>query len=218
MIVKVSDGTTVKIGTAKTGNAKSTWEFTDEERFIGFSGQLLSNRLSKMGVLIYKPDCAQGEYLKWVDENQKSSEEGGGVDGEVTGDGKEGGQSGTEKTKEELIEEEIKKVEETVEKESNLLIMLIIIIGGAVVLLVVVVVVVCMCKKSSKMNKIASVQPAQTSRTPDGTELNNVTNVNQESHGVGQVTEDDFNSKHVVMTESNMKLVTDTHKETIDEV
>ena len=54
MTVAMSDASSAKFGSGNSGS-KSSFEFTEEEKLIGLSGQLINNRLSKIGVHTYNP-------------------------------------------------------------------------------------------------------------------------------------------------------------------
>ena len=72
-IFYLSDGTQRKYGTAKVLNEKSTWTFTEGEKLIGFSGQYLDDRLSRIAVLTYKPECGETAYNDWVRANEEKA-------------------------------------------------------------------------------------------------------------------------------------------------
>ena len=55
-------GASIQLGSAAFGNTFTEWVFPDDQIFIGFTGQYVDDILSKMGVLIYEPDCGLKAY------------------------------------------------------------------------------------------------------------------------------------------------------------
>lgn len=72
-IFYLSDGTQRSYGKSKASNDKATWTFTEGEKLIGFSGQFLDNRISRVDVLTYKPECGETAYNDWVRANEEKA-------------------------------------------------------------------------------------------------------------------------------------------------
>ena len=57
LIWQDSTGKTYQIGRMYTGDKTYEWDFNDANRFTGLQGQSYQDRLSKIGVLVYRPEC-----------------------------------------------------------------------------------------------------------------------------------------------------------------
>lgn len=57
MVWHDSDGRSFTVGRFYAGDTNYEWDFNDANRFVGLQGKMYQERLSKFGVLVYRPEC-----------------------------------------------------------------------------------------------------------------------------------------------------------------
>jgi len=63
-----TDETSKMFGEKKRGDKQETWDFTPQDSLVGFTGQYVGNRLSKVGTVTLNPGCGAEAYTTWFDQ------------------------------------------------------------------------------------------------------------------------------------------------------